>query len=239
MYTIAIVDDEERYIDNILSFLARYFGENQTAGMQYTTVIFRDGKELLSGYEPKFDIIFLDIEMSEVNGFSAAQIIRKRDAKTAIIFVTRMANYAIKGYEVNALDFMVKPIDYFQFSIKLKKAIKYVELHREKQIKLEVNGDIRWLSASEIKYVEIQNHNLILHLPDEQLKTWCSLKSIAEQLGAEGFAYCNRCYLVNLRYVTGIDKNDCLLGKERLAVSRYKRKEFLAALARFYAHKGD
>lgn len=239
MYTIAIVDDEEQYVNSILSFLARFFGENQTLENQYTTVCYRDGKELLSEYKPKFDIIFLDIEMSEVNGFSAAKTIREKDEKTAIIFVTRMANYAIKGYEVNALDFMVKPVDYFQFSIKLKKALKYVELHRERQIKVEVNGNVRWLTASDIKYVEIQNHSLILHLSDEQLRAWCSLKSISEQLGDEGFSYCNRCYLVNLRYVTGIDKNECLLGQERLAVSRYKRKEFLAALAKFYSHKGD
>lgn len=239
MYTIAVVDDEQQHINKILSFLNRYFDENGSEGKQFTPLVYHDGKELLENYEPKFDIIFLDVEMDGVDGMNAARIIREHDEKTAIIFITRVANYAVSGYEVNALDFMVKPIDYFQFSIKLKKALRYVELNREKLIKIENNGDVRWLNASQIRYLEIQNHSLIFHLEGEELKTWGSLKNIAEQLENQGFAYCNRCYLVNLRYVTGIVKNDCLVGGDVLAVSKYKRRDFMAELARFYSHKGN
>lgn len=239
MYTIAVVDDEKEQTDKILGYLNRYFDENGADGKQFTPFVYRDGKELLEGYEPKYDVIFLDVEMADVDGLNAARLIRERDEKTAIIFITRMANYAIRGYEVNALDFMVKPVDYYQFSIKLKKALRFVELNREKLIKIENNGDVRWLNASEICYLEIQNHSLIFHLQDEEIKTWGSLKNVAEQLENEGFAYCNRCYLVNLRFVTGIAKNDCILGNDVLAISKYKKKEFAAELARFYSYKGS
>lgn len=239
MYTIAVVDDEKEQTDKILGYLNRYFDENGADGKQFTPFVYRDGKELLEGYEPKYDVIFLDVEMADVDGLNAARLIRERDEKTAIIFITRMANYAIRGYEVNALDFMVKPVDYYQFSIKLKKALRFVELNREKLIKIENNGDVRWLNASEIRYLEIQNHSLIFHLTDGEVKTWGSLKNVAEQLENEGFAYCNRCYLINLRFVTGIVKNDCILGNDSLAISKYKKKEFTAELARFYSYKGS
>lgn len=65
----------------------------------------------MENYQPAFDLIFMDIEMKPLDGMKAAQQIRKTDQKTVIIFVTQMAQYAVKGYEVGALDFMVKPVD--------------------------------------------------------------------------------------------------------------------------------
>ena len=237
MYTIAIVDDEKECVDNLLTYLRRYFGDN--AKDEYAVVTFRDGKELLADYTPRYDIIFLDIEMNEVNGMNAAREVRKVDERTAIIFVTRLASYALEGYEVSALDFMVKPVDYTSFVMKFKKALKYVELNREKNLRIELpGGNVRYLSAASIRYIETQNHSLIIHLADEQIKIWSSLKVIADELGSSGFEYCNRCYLVNLRYVTAIDKNMCMLGDEGLLISRYKRAEFVAALARFYGQGG-
>lgn len=238
MYTIAVVDDEKECVDALLAFLRRYFGDG-AKGEEYTVVTFRDGKELLADYEPKYDIIFLDIEMNEVNGMNAARSVREIDEHTAIIFVTRLASYAINGYEVNALDFMVKPVEYASFCMKFKKALKYVDLNREKSVRVELpGGKIRYLVASQIRYIETQNHSLIIHLADEEIKIWSSLKVIAEQLDASGFEYCNRCYFVNLRYVTAIDKNICMLGDEELLISRYKRAEFVAALAKFYGRGG-
>ncbi len=239
MYTIAVVDDEQTQIDKIKTYLARYFNENGNGRKQHVATSFLDGSELLKDYKPKFDIIFLDVEMAGVDGMKAARVIRERDEKSVIIFITRVADYAVSGYEVNALDFMVKPVDYFQFSLKLKKALKYVDSHREKLIKIENNGNVRWLCASQIRYIEIQNHSLIFHMQDEEFKTWGALKNIAEQLDGDDFAYCHRCYLINLRYVTGVLKNDCLLGGEAIAISKYKRKEFMSELARFYGRKGD
>lgn len=235
MISIAIVDDEQEHIDNIRSYLDRFFGEkNDRDGFVVST--FRDGKDLLDGYEPKYDIVFLDIEMNDIDGMQTAKTIREKDEKTVLIFVTRLASYALKGYEVEALDFMVKPVDYVNFSVKLKKALKHVELNRNKLICVELSGgNMRWLDTSQISYIEIQNHALIIHMTDEEIKIWGSLKTIAEQLEGSSFEYCNRCYLVNLRYVAGINKNMCLLKNgEELLISRYKHSAFVAALAKFH-----
>ena len=237
MITIAVVDDEKEQVDRIDGYLKRYFTEND--GERYVSVKFRDGRELLSGYEPRFDIIFLDIEMNDTNGMEVAEALRKIDSKTVIIFITRLAGYAIRGYSVDALDFMVKPVEYEQFAVKLKRALKRVLANRDKQIKATVSGgEIRWINSAQIKYIEIQNHCLIIHLENEDIKTWSSLKNIAEQLDGCGFAYCNRCYLVNMRYVTGIVKNMCVIGDEKLLISRYKHNEFVSTLAGFFGRGG-
>lgn len=237
MISIAIVDDEKEHIDNIKAFLKQYF---KSVGNKdgYTVSAFRDGRELIDDYKPKYDLVFLDIEMNDVDGMSAAKVIRQKDSKTAIIFVTRLASFAIKGYEVDALDFIVKPIDYANFSVKLKKALKRIELNRNKLVQVELPSGIRVLDSTQIRYVEIQNHALIVHMVDEDIKVWSSLKAIAEQLEDSFFEYCNRCYLVNLRYVTGINKNVCLLGNDELLISRYKHSAFVAALAKFYGGGG-
>ena len=108
MYSIAIVDDDGNDISLLKSAIERYFKEN---GGDYRIAEFHDGSELMADYAPRYDIVFLDIDMKQLDGMAAAKRIRRTDGGTAIIFVTRMAKYAIKGYEVSALDFIVKPVD--------------------------------------------------------------------------------------------------------------------------------
>ena len=92
---------------------------------------------------------------------AAAKRIRMTDESTAIIFVTRMAKYAIKGYEVSALDFIVKPLDYYSFALKIKRALNYVAANRKKLIELKVGSDIQYVDENDIKYVETLSHYLI------------------------------------------------------------------------------
>lgn len=136
-YTIAIVDDEQKSIDEFKSCVQRYFAEN---GGEYKIVEFYDGKDLLEEYTARFDIIFLDIEMKEMNGIRAAKKIRSVDSHTAIIFLTRMERYAIKGYEVQAIDFIVKPLEYDKFVLKFKKALRYVKANESKILEVKIAG---------------------------------------------------------------------------------------------------
>lgn len=115
MVSIAIVDDDTEDILTLERHIARYFAEK---GGEYGIASFYDGSELMRDYAPKYDIVFLDIDMEKLNGMAAAKRIRDTDEHTAIVFVTRMAKYAIKGYEVSALDFIVKPVEYGSFALK-------------------------------------------------------------------------------------------------------------------------
>lgn len=235
MYSIAIVDDDGNDISLLKSAIERYFKEN---GGDYRIAEFHDGSELMAGYAPRYDIVFLDIDMKQLNGMAAAKRIRRTDDGTAIIFVTRMAKYAIKGYEVSALDFIVKPVDYFSFALKMKRALAYVETNRKKAVMLKMGADAEYVYETEIKYVETLSHYLIYHTVRGDFKLLGSLKSATEQLSPETFILCNRCYLVNMRYVTEVKDNIVFIGDEQLIISRYRRKEFMEALAKFWGSRG-
>ena len=235
MYSIAIVDDDGNDISLLKSAIERYFKEN---GGDYRIAEFHDGSELMADYAPRYDIVFLDIDMKQLNGMAAAKRIRRTDDGTAIIFVTRMAKYAIKGYEVSALDFIVKPVDYFSFALKMKRALAYVETNRRKPVMLKMGADAEYVYETEIKFVETLSHYLIYHTVRGDFKLLGSLKSATEQLSPETFILCNRCYLVNMRYVTEVKDNIVFIGDEQLIISRYRRKEFMEALAKFWGSRG-
>lgn len=231
-YSIAIVDDEREQQDVLKENINRYFAQNGGAANIRT---FEDGKQFLNNYKAEFDLVFMDIEMPDVNGMAAAKKLRETDDTTAIIFVTRMARYALKGYDVGALDFIVKPVDYYSFALKFKRALSYAEKKRKSKITLRQEDAIVCLDCAEITYVETVSHNLLYHTAGGgAYKVWGSLKSAAQALQSCGdFALCNRCYLVNLAHVDGVSGNVAKVGGDELIISRYKRKEFIESLAGF------
>ena len=124
MFRIGIAEDDPSFQKTISEYIERYKKEKN---VDIQASFFQDGSELVFKYEPIYDVLLLDIEMPKMNGMDAAREIRKRDQRVLIIFITNMAQYAINGYEVGALDFVLKPIKYFSFSMKLEKALKSVK----------------------------------------------------------------------------------------------------------------
>lgn len=120
MIRIAIVEDEVRYQEQLIEFLRKF---EQDRGENIEVEIYSDGDEIVENYKAQFDIILMDVQMQFMDGMSAAEEIRKMDTEVVIIFITNMAQYAIKGYEVDALDYVLKPISYFPFSQRLNRAI--------------------------------------------------------------------------------------------------------------------
>ena len=107
MYRIAIVEDEAPCREELRGYIERY---GQEHGQEFSVYPFADGSEILQNYEPRYDVILLDIEMPRVGGMEAAQAIREVDENVVLVFITNMAQYAIKGYSVGALDFVMKPV---------------------------------------------------------------------------------------------------------------------------------
>ncbi len=120
---VAVVDDVPRDAQLLVRYLQQFQGEQ---GISIQIVPFYSSIDFLEEYDGAYDIVFLDIEMPGSDGLTTAREIRNRDDAVAIIFITNMAQYAIRGYEVNAVDFMVKPVGYFNFSQKLAKAIRFL-----------------------------------------------------------------------------------------------------------------
>ena len=106
MAKIAVVEDNDAMRAQLCGFIAQYA---QESGHQLDVTAFSDGAQLVEPYRPGFDIIFLDIEMPKLGGMPTAERIRRQDPDVVLVFVTNMAQYAIRGYEVDALDFVLKP----------------------------------------------------------------------------------------------------------------------------------
>ena len=152
------------------------------------------------------------------------------------MFVTSMRQYALAGYAVDAADFLVKPIEYADFSLKMARIFKRLVSRTEKQneIILSVEQGVRKLKASDIRYVETDGHNIIYRLVDGTTITQYSSMKAAEARFAEyGFARCNTCYLVNLHHVRSVKGLTVDVDGEQLQISQPRRKPFLDLLVKF------
>ena len=127
MAKIAVVEDNTAVREELCGFIAKYA---QESGCKLDVTPFADGSQIVEPYRPGFDIIFLDIEMPRLGGMPTAERIRQLDPEVVLIFVTNMAQYAIRGYEVDALDFVLKPVSYYQFSTKLERALQRIQRRR-------------------------------------------------------------------------------------------------------------
>ena len=145
MFRIAIVEDQGETRECLNRFVRQYAEEQ---GVQVEISLITDGSEIAEHYTPGFDIIFMDVEMPWLDGFAAAEAIRAVDAEVVLVFVTNMAQYAIRGYEVDALDYVLKPVNYYQFCTKLSRAIQRVQRRRGGQVVLQLaGGGIQLLSG--------------------------------------------------------------------------------------------
>lgn len=229
MIKIAIVDDEKSFQNKMHEYIRRF--ETET-GEKITVTLFQDGLDILDNYKAEWDIILMDIKMNHMDGMSAAEKIRNLDKKTIIIFITTMAKYAIKGYEVDALDFVVKPINYAQFSTKMKKAVNMVKrMSDKKYLLLPFDERKERVSTDEILYIEVNSHNLYVVTDLRTYTLRYSMSDMEKELKDCHFARCNQSYLVNLKNVTGLGKDDVRIGEHKLPFSRSKKKQFLKELS--------
>ena len=231
MIRVAIVEDEKKYADKMVEYVKRFQEENP--GETFLVSQFDNAVDFLSDYDPDTDIVFIDIEMPLMNGYEAAQRLRRDGNNVCLIFVTCMAQYAVKGYEVDAIDFMVKPVGYYNFSLKLKKAIGIARHNKRRSIAVMSDNVIKTVAVSDIYYIEVIKHDTYIHTKSGVLRQQVSLKEMETKLGGRQFARCNHCYLVNLAYVTSVSGNSVVVGQEELQMSRPKRKAFIDALTAY------
>ena len=235
MLRLAIVDDDAGYRKEIRALLKQYEDEY---GELFQISEYSDGDELLEGYKPELDIILLDIEMEFVDGMTAATKIREVDQDVLIIFITNMPQYAINGYQVGALDYILKPLSYYAFSQTMKRAIGRRKTSEKKYIVAGERGIKQKIDASEILYVEVINHDLIFHTKHGNINAKGTMKETMKELEGLSFFQCNKGYLVNLEFVDAITGNDVKVGDDLLQVSRAKKKPLIDALNEYMRKMG-
>ena len=227
MVTVAIVEDDDNEAERIKSYLIRYGKENDET---FNVMHFSDGLEFLDKIRPEVDAVFMDIEMPFLNGIEAARKLRQSDLSVPIVFITNLKQYALKGYEVEAMDFLVKPVAYAAFSTMMSRVCARLTMRIDDEIFIQnAQGGFK-IKISDIFYVEVIKHYVIFHTPRGEVKMWGSLSDIEKRLPDKKFARCNNCYLINLKYVDKIEGNDLYIGGEVLAVSRGKKQEFMKKL---------
>lgn len=227
MNRIAVVEDSAQDRAVLDSYLERY-GQEEDCPLQI--VHFSDGDEITENYKGGFDLILMDIEMRFQDGMSAAEEIRRADPEVLIIFITNSPQYAIKGYAVNALDYILKPVSYYAFSQRMQRVRELLAHRKSTYLMVPCGGGMQKLAASDIYYVEVCDHDLLFHTKQGNVHSTGSMRSIEEKLPAENFFRSSKAYLINLEHVDGMQDDDAVVHGERVQISRAKRKAFLSAL---------
>lgn len=227
---IAIVEDTDSDARLLQSHLDRY---SQLHQQSFTITRFRDGREFLGQYQPVYGLILLDIDLPGINGMEVAQRLRELDSHVLLMFTTNLSQYAVKGYAVNALDYLLKPIDYYSFSMKFQRALAIAQRDCGHFLTVNTKNGLVKLDIRKILYVEVMTHQLLWHTESEVVESRGALKDVEEALIPHQFARCNSGYLVNLRHVTALQDDDVVVGTETLRISRPRKKAFTQALTRY------
>lgn len=227
MINIAIVEDEKNISQELKNYVKEIFEKNN---FDICISCFENAKSFIDQFSSNYDLIFMDINMPIMDGMTAAREIRKTDDKVMIVFVTSLAQYAIKGYEVNAFDFILKPVAYYNFAMKLTRALDKLSKEDAKTLVINNKSSIKKIKVRKIYYIEVNEHKLIFHTIEGNFTTYGTLKTYLEILKNDSFALCNQCYFVNLKYVTEVKDNIVRVGNDDLQISRPKRKDFIHAL---------
>ena len=229
MICIAIVEDEKAYTKTLEDYLSRFTAENQVS-FQIST--FADGLDIVSDYKAEYDVILLDVQMKHLDGMETAEKIRSLDENVILVFITSTVQYAVQGYLVDALGYVVKPVPYLAFAQIVQKAVNQISQKREKTyLTIDVEGGHLKQDIAQITFIESQRHNVILHTEKGELVTPGPMKKLETGLAEKGFAKCHNAYLINLAHVIGVLQSSVLLTDNlELPVSRTYKKNFMDAL---------
>lgn len=232
---IGVVEDDPSHRRGLLNHLALYSEEH---GIEFSVSEFADGADLVEHYRPEYDLLLLDVEMPRMDGLEAAHLIRDIDSDVIIIFVTNMAQYAIKGYEVDALSYLVKPVPYFAFAQEMGRSLARLQRYQGESVVLTVGTTLARVPTTDIVYVESVKHRITVHTLGGKHSFSGTLKTMEQELEGRGFFRSNSCYIVNLRHVTRVEQHACIMtGGDELQVSRPRRRAFLEALTDFVGGK--
>lgn len=238
MIRIGVVEDDPHSIDRLLGHLDRF---QRVSGERFHVGAFADGADVLVDYRPDWDVLFLDIRMAHVDGMTAARRIREIDSEVIIVFVTSSPHYAVSGYEVDALSYLLKPLTYASFEQEMRRVLVRLRQRRRREVLFTaVDGVRHRLAVDDIRYIESTGHRVMVRTLDDDYAVVSTLRAMETELADDGFIRCHSGLLVNLRHVTGVEGSDCRIrGGTRLPISRPRKREFLAALAAHIGARGS
>lgn len=222
-----VVDDEPLAVEMLAAFIRK------TPSLELTATFTDPVLALASIGEEKPDLVFLDIQMPDLNGLELSRLLPQ---DTRVIFTTAFRQYAFESYEVEALDYLLKPIRYQKFIESVSKAERWMEI-RQASVRPERNrrfafiktdGEYRNIDFDQILYVEGMKDYVLIHLESETepIVTHMTMKAIEEKLPSDMFMRVHRSYIVALDKITAIDScEDILIDRISVPVSDSYRKD--------------
>lgn len=220
---IAICDDEEVFVNQIYNFLWQQ--------PDCSVERFLSPAALLEKYEEgiRYDVVFLDIVMSPINGIDTASKIRSYDKRTLLVFLTAYLEYAPAGYEVNGFRYLLKPITKEALSLTMRDI--YMELETSRTLFLKTPECEFLLCPQDIQYLQADNKSTVICYKDDLISFRKGLSELEQQLPASFFFRIHRKYIVNLAHVREFDETRLTLSCGRtLPISRRKGRPFRLAL---------
>jgi two-component system LytT family response regulator len=224
--TCVICDDEPLAVKLLETYISRLPAIDLRA-------TFNDSTQALNYLQRHpVDIALLDIQMPNLDGMSLSRLLPRQ---TRIIFTTAFAQYALEGYEVSAIDFLLKPIQFPKFCAAIDKARQWKESIQPRQsscpqsIFVKVNGDLLRVNISDILYVEGMKDYVQIYLQDHKLPltTHLTMKETEAMLPQGQFLRVSRSYIVNVDKVRRIDRNSCLyVGDQIIHITDNYRSAF-------------
>lgn len=233
-HVIAVIEDDNVAFENLSNMLNRFSNEFK---QDFEIKWFKSGEEFLETIDIIYSIIFLDVDLPGINGLEIAKRIRDVNNVSSLIFVTNLAKYVQFGYEVDAVSYLIKPIEYNSFSLVFNKAINKYLSNTANDFIIKIPGGMEITSLDKLMYIEIMFHKLNYHLIDKNIEKTGSLKSIEKIVLDRGFIKCHNAFIVNPKFIERVDKNDLIINGDRIPVARNRRKEVLDKLSDYYMSK--
>lgn len=227
MVRVAIVDDDEVCINKLKEALLVYGKENST---EFRITTFTNGLNFISEYTADYDMVLMDIDMPHLNGMETAKLLRKVDSRVILLFVTNLANYAIKGYEVEASDFIIKPVNIKLFFSKLKRVLGRIKKEeQEPYVMVTTRLGIAKVYISDIYYITVHGRYVLLHTKNGNMEMRISMKEIEKKLAGCNFVRGDNSSIVNLMYVSAVTNEGAIVNGELVPASRNRKKALLDA----------
>lgn len=233
---IAVCDDEEAQRKLIINYLQEWA---RASGQILSLSEFPDGESLLFCWEDEkdFDLLILDIEMGALSGMELAGKIRREDEDVPVLFITGYETYMAQGYEVAAIQYLLKPLS----KEKLFAVLDRLQRRKKPEEKLTfLTGEgVLLLTPSDIWYGEAKGHQSLLYTARESYQLRHSMTELLKILdGKKGFVRSHRSYLVNLRHICAITRTELVMDDfRRLPVSRSAYKAVNEAFIANYGVK--
>ena len=231
-FAIAIVEDSVEERNNLKGALERYSKEK---GVSFGITCYERAEDFLYKPSGEADILFMDIELpGGMDGMKAAREFRALNEETILIFVTNMRKYVISGYQVGALNYILKPLNYYGFAITMDRAMRILFGRRSEIVKIKTANGFKMTDCNNIYYIEIMKHDLQFFTTDGVITNYGTLGEWEKKLAPYNFVRCSSSALVNLRHVRGVEGEEVTVGGGIVKISRAKKKEFMQALTEYF-----